>query len=163
MKPPGFALVNKFAPVIIAIQFWQCHDAKIMNTRPFNPGFRLSAMDVVVLLAGAIGSILAAKVASWLGMAIAFTVGHFFLFCNVFRMPRPLELAWAALFLLLLGSTAFMQQPGWLASFALSLAGTVVIVVFQMRQPSYHGVGWKIINPQLPQWWQAQVRSQHGG
>lgn len=127
-----------------------------MSTRPFSPGFRLSVMDMIVLVAGVIGSLLAAKVESWLGMATAFTVGHFFLFCNVFRMSRPLELAWAALFLLLTGSTAIMQQPGWFASFALSLAGTVVVVVFQMRQPSYHGIGWKIINPQLPQWWQAR-------
>lgn len=127
-----------------------------MSAPLFSPGFRLSTMDIAVLVAGAIGSLLAAQVHLWFGMAIAFTVGHFFLFCNVFRMPRYLELAWAALFLLLLGSTAIMQQPGWFMSFALSLAGTVVVVVFQMRQPSYHGIGWQTINPQLPQWWQAQ-------
>jgi hypothetical protein len=66
-----------------------------MSLRPFAPGFRLSAIDVGVVLAGAIGSFLVAQVESWFGLAIAFTVGHFFLFCNVFRMPRPLELAWA--------------------------------------------------------------------
>lgn len=126
-----------------------------MNAPIFSPGFRLSIMDIVVLIAGATGSLLAAQIQLWFGMAIAFTVGHFFLFCNVFRMPRYLELTWAALFLLLLVSTAIMQQPGWSTSFALSLAVTVVVVVFQMRQPSYHGIGWKTINPQLPQWWEA--------
>jgi hypothetical protein len=115
--------------------------------------------DVVVLIAGAIASLLVANVESWWGMTVAFTVGHFFLFCNVFRMPRPLELAWAALFLLLLGSTIMTQQPDWFTSFALSFGGTVVVVVFQLRQPSYHGIGWKMINPQLPQWWQARERS----
>lgn len=116
-------------------------------------------MDIAVLVVGAIGSLLAAQVQLWFGIAVAFTVGHFFLFCNVFRMPRYLELAWAALFLLLLVSTAIMQQPGWFLSFALSLAGTIVAVVFQMRQPSYHGVGWETINPQLLQWWQAKRNS----
>ena len=125
-------------------------------TRPFNPGFRISIADVIVLVTGAFASLLAANIEFWFGIAIVFTVGHFFLFCNVFRMPRSLELAWAALFLLLLGSTIVMQQPEWLVSYALSLMGTVVAVVFQMRQRSYHGIGWKMINPQLPQWWQAQ-------
>ena len=122
----------------------------------FNPGFRLSITDVIILIAGAIASLLVANIEFWFGIAIVFTVGHFFLFCNVFRMPRHLELAWAALFLLLLGSTIVMQQPDWLVSFGFSLIGTVVVVVIQLRQPSYHGVGWSRINPQLPQWWQAQ-------
>lgn len=93
-----------------------------MNTSTFSPGFRLSTLDIVVLVAGAIGSILDAQVQLWFGMAIAFTVGHFFLFCNVFRMPRPLELAWSAFFLLLIVSTITMQQPGWIASIVVSLA-----------------------------------------
>jgi len=130
-----------------------------MNLRPFNPGFRISAIDFGVLLAGAIGSYLIAQVESWLGLAIAFTVGHFFLFCNVFRMPRLLELVWSALFLALAGSSIAFQQPGWLFSFSLSLVGTAVLVAFQMRQPSYHGVGWNRINPQLPEWWRAQGNS----
>jgi hypothetical protein len=130
-----------------------------MSAPLFSPGFRLSTMDVVVLIAGVIGSLLVAQVQLWFGIAIAFTVGHFFLFCNVFRMPRSLEIAWAAFFLLLLGCTAIMQQPGWYMSFVLSLVGTVMVVVFQMRQPSYHGVGWETINPQLPQWWHNQENS----
>ena len=122
----------------------------------FRPGFRLSFTDIVVLAAGAVGSFLVAQMELWFGLAIAFVVLHFFLFCNVFRMPRHLELAWAALFLLLIGSTITMQQPGWPIAFALSLIGAVVLVLFHMRQPSYHGVGWKRVNPRLPQWWQAQ-------
>ena len=133
--------------------------AVIMSLKPFNPGFRLSAIDVGVLLAGVIGSFMVGQIELCLGLAIAFTVGHFFLFCNVFRMPRPLELAWAALFLTLSGSSIAFQQPGWFVSFALSLVGTAVVVVFQIRQPSYHGVGWQKINPQLPQWWRAQGNS----
>ncbi len=119
-------------------------------------------MDVIILMAGAIAALLVASIEFWFGMAIVFTVGHFFLFCNVFRMPRPLELAWAALFVLLLGSTIVRQQPDWLASFALSLMGTVVVVVFQLRQPSYHGIGWKTINPRLPEWWQAHGDARPG-
>lgn len=127
-----------------------------MSYRPFNPGFRLSVLDAVVLILGSIGSFLVAQVELMFGVAIAFTIMNFFLFCNVFRIPRHLELTWAAIYLLLIGSAMTMQQPGWLISFVLSVAVTLMVVVFQMRQPSYHGIGWKQINPQLPEWWQAQ-------
>jgi hypothetical protein len=125
-----------------------------MSNRPFNPGFRVSVLDAVVMILGAIGSFWVAQVELMFGVAIAFTIVNFFLFCNVFRVPRRLELTWTAIYLLLIGTTLTMQQPGWFISFALSLAVTLVVVVFQMRQPSYHGIGWKQINPRLPTWWQ---------
>ncbi|MBF0420248.1 MAG: hypothetical protein HQL78_08800 [Magnetococcales bacterium] len=123
----------------------------------FDPGFRISIMDGFILISGLIGSLLCMEIEVWFGIAIVFIVGHFFLFCNVFRISRPLELTWAALCILLLGSTILFQKPGWLPSFALSVVMTIVVVVIQMRQPSYHGIGWKTINPKLPQWWQSQT------
>ena len=127
-----------------------------MNTRPFSPGFRISSLDRVVLLLGAAASFLAAQVDAWLGLVVAFTVGHFFLFCNVFRMPRSLELVWAAVFVLLIGGTITFQVPEWPISFTASFVCTVLVVAVQMRRPSYHGVAWKRINPQLPAWWKDQ-------
>ncbi|MGZ5789699.1 MAG: hypothetical protein ACXWJF_09645 [Burkholderiaceae bacterium] len=112
--------------------------------------------DIVVLVVGTIGSFLVAQVELMFGLAIAFTIVNFFLFCNVFRIPRQLELTWAAIYLLLIGSTITMQLPGWFFSFGLSVAVTLVVIIFQIRQPSYHGMGWKQINPQLPEWWQVQ-------
>jgi hypothetical protein len=112
-------------------------------------------MDVIFLMARALASLLVANIEFWFGIAIVFTAGHFFLFCNVFRMSGPLELVWAALFVLLLGSTIVMQQPDWPASFALSLISTVVVVAFQLHEPSYHGIAWRMTNPRLPEWWQA--------
>jgi hypothetical protein len=122
----------------------------------FRPGFRLSSTDIAVLAAGAVGALLVGRLEFWFGLVIAFVVLHFFFFCNVFRMPRTLEFIWAALFLLLIGSTVTTQQPGWTISFVLALIGAAVLVLFQMSRPSYHGVGWRYINPQLPQWWQAR-------
>jgi hypothetical protein len=127
-----------------------------MSTPPFKPGFRIDAVDSVVLVAGAIGSVAAAQVEWWMGLVIGFTVGHFFLFCNVFRMARPLELTWTALFIALAASTITMGKPGWQVTIAVSLLATVVIIVVQMRRPSYHGVAWQRINPNLRKWWEAQ-------
>ena len=127
-----------------------------MTTKPFSPGFRISKTDTFVLIAGSIGAGLAARIEWWMGLIVAFVVGHFFLFCNVFRVARPLELAWAALFTSLAGSTIVIGQPGWPVTFAATLAATVVVIVMQMRSPAYHGVTWQSINPGLPQWWAAQ-------
>lgn len=91
-----------------------------------------------------------------MGLIIGFVVGHFFLFCNVFRVARPLELAWAALFTALAGSTIVVEQPEWPVTLATSLVATLLVIVVQMRKPSYHGIAWQWINPELPEWWEAQ-------
>jgi predicted membrane channel-forming protein YqfA (hemolysin III family) len=129
-------------------------------TRLFNPGFRLSFKDIIVLAVGTIAAIMVAQVDMWIGLVVAFVVLHFFLFCNVFRMPPRLELVWAGCFVLLGAGTLTIQQPGWPLSFALSFLLAVALVVYQMRQPSYHGVGWMHVNPALPQWWQAAARNE---
>lgn len=127
-----------------------------MTVPPFRPGFRISAVDAAVLVAGSAGAAVAAQAEWWMGAVVAFVVGHFFLFCNVFRVARPLELAWAALFLAMAGSTITTGMPGWPATLAASLAATVVVIVVQVRRPSYHGIAWQRINPALPEWWAIQ-------
>lgn len=127
-----------------------------MTTPPFQPGFRISATDIAVLVAGAIGSFLAAQAEWWMSLVIGFAVGHFFLFCNVFRVARPLELAWATLFVALAGSTITTEMPGWSITIATMLVATLVVVVLQLCKPSYHGIAWKRINPDLPHWWEEQ-------
>ena len=128
-----------------------------MTTHTFAPGFRLSAVDVVVLIAGTIASIALATMTWWWGLAVGFVLGHFFLFCNVFRMARPLELAWAAVFVVLAGGTITHETPGWMATFGISVITTICVIAIELRKPSYHGIGWQRINPNLPQWWDAHV------
>jgi hypothetical protein len=130
-----------------------------MTTRTFSPGFRCSALDVVVLVVGTITCIAAAQFDLRSAFVIGFTVGHFFLFCNMFRMSRPLELIWSAVFVGLCVATFQTGWPGWIATAALSLLMTVIVVAIEMRGPSYHGVCWRTINPRLPEWWEAQITS----
>jgi len=124
-----------------------------MNERLFSPGFRISTLDIAVLAGGAVGAIWAFQRYRWLGLVIAFTISHFFLFCNVLRMARPLELAWSAVFMSLAGSTITFSVPGWFPTFALSLVVTLIVALIQLRKPSYHGVAWHRFNPDLPRWW----------
>lgn len=127
-----------------------------MAKAAFAPGFRFSGLDGLVLVGGTVTAIVLATYVWWWGFVVAFVLAHFFLFCNVVRMARPLELAWAAVFLVLAGGTVAIETPGWLLTVLVSLVVTVVVVGVEMRKPSYHGVGWQRINPALPAWWAAR-------
>ena len=128
-----------------------------MRDRAFAPGFRLSPLDFVVLVGGT-----AAAGGVWLlapsaAFVIVFVVAHFFLFCNVFRISRALELAWGALFAVLAGATVTTGLPGWPISALIALFATVVIVVLEMRKASYHGIFWQVVNPGWHAWWNANA------
>lgn len=131
-----------------------------MKPKQFSPGFRLSKLDVCVLVIGAAAA--AGGVVQfdrWTGLAIAFVVLHFFLFCNIVRMSRPLELIWATSFAVLAIMVVQFHRLSWPATFGIAAFVTLILVLIEMRSPSYHGVGWRRINPQLSDWW----RAKHGG
>ena len=123
----------------------------------FSPGFRFSAFDALVLAVGGCGSLLVWPRIWWLGFVTAFAVGHFFLFCNVFRISRRLELIWAATFITLSLLTVFSGHLTWTAASLLSLAATTFVVGVELRKPSYHGVGWNHFNPNLRLWWETTI------
>jgi hypothetical protein len=127
-----------------------------MPSATFHPGLRFSAWDALVLVAGGVGVGVLATYAGWMAFVVGFTVGHFFLFCNVVRLSRARELLWAGVFVSLCAGTIVGEIPGWPWTVAIALAVTVAVVLSEMRQPSYHGVGWRTINPQLPAWWEAR-------
>lgn len=122
----------------------------------FAPGFRISLLDAVVLITGMIGAFIASSYAWWAGMVIGFVVGHFFLFCNVFRIARKPELIWAAVFIILTGPTVLTGMPGWIVTFIGSLIVAVVLIYLETQKPSYHGILWSKFNPGLREWWEKQ-------
>jgi hypothetical protein len=127
-----------------------------MTERRFAPGFRLSKLDVAILIAGGAFALAVGLVNVWFGLAIAFVVGHFFLFCNVLRMSRPLELIWATVFGGLAVASAVFGLIGWPVVLGVAALLTVVLAAIEMRRPSYHGVGWETLNPTLPGWCKRQ-------
>ncbi len=126
-----------------------------MPTPQFDPGFRMSLVDAAVLIFAALVLVFAPHDTPIPHVA-AFVVAHFFLFCNVVRLARALELIWAAVIIALAASTIALGTHGWLVTYTTSLALTIVVVAIEMRKPSYHGVGWRWINPGLRDWWEAQ-------
>jgi hypothetical protein len=121
---------------------------------PFAPGVRLSSVDVIVLVIGTIAAAALALMTWWWGFVVGFVLVHFFLFCNVFRIARSSELVWAAIFVGCVTETILAETPGWIITAVLSLLVTVAVLIVEMRKPSYHGLAWERINPELPVWWQ---------
>ena len=65
----------------------------MMGDGLYNPGFRMSILDLVVLVVADTIALGLWFVLGPIGLLFPFVVGHFFLFCNVFRTARNLELA----------------------------------------------------------------------
>ena len=92
-----------------------------------------------------------------ISLVIAFVTGHFFLFCNVFRISRRLEFFWAGVFIAFSGATIVSGFPNWLTTIIISLCTTIAVAAYEMKKPSYHGIFWQRINPGLKEWWDSNL------
>ena len=127
-----------------------------MQEPAFTPGLRFSILDGIVLIISAIATIALSMMTWQWGFIVGYVVVHFYLFCNVFRISRPLELIWAGIFVCLAGFTIVTESPGWAMAIAVSLVTTLIVIAIEMKKPSYHGVAWQKINPTLQSWWKAR-------
>ncbi len=112
------------------------------------PGFRFSKTDAVAIVVVA-----ASTVALWplileYSLLPAIVLGHFFLFCNIFRVPRRYELWWSLFFVLNVAGWVLANRFSWLAILLTQLPITIGVIVMAMRLPNYHGVGYRWICPQ---------------
>ena len=132
-------------------------------------GFRLSVADIAVIGLCAILTFTLlwveaiASVAGVFGPLVwlpAVALFHFFLFCNVFRIHRRLELTWAAVFvvncciwILLLWPMPFAgalhdgMNPVlmfWLCVLGVQTPVTVVLIVIAIFTEDYHGIGYRL-------------------
>ena len=126
----------------------------------FRPGFRFSRFDAIVLI---VGVLIAIALAFWNplpALVVAFVLGHFFLFCNVFRIARLPELIWAGIFFGLACFALFSNAPvrGWTLTFGASAVAAAILIALETRKPSYHGIGWRRFNPGLKDEWN-RIRS----
>jgi hypothetical protein len=106
------------------------------------PGFRFSVADGVAIVA-AVG----AAAALWDAVgAVALlppvVLGHFFLFCNVFRVRRGYELAWAAVFVVNVAGWCLTGGFTWAGVLLVQTPVTVACVVAEVCGSGYHGVGY---------------------
>jgi hypothetical protein len=113
------------------------------------PGVRLSKRDLVVLLLVAVVAYFLWPIMELGTALLLMVVGHFFLFCNVFRVPRKLELIWAAAFVLNVLGWRLGGSSSWEGVLAVQTPLTLLFILLAMQRQDYHGLGWKWINPQL--------------
>jgi hypothetical protein len=106
-----------------------------MAKQTFAPGFRLSLLDAIILVIGVAAALVLSTIVWWWGFVVGFVLGHFFLFCNMVRMARPLELIWSAEFVALAVATVATDVPGWFMTTTISLIVTVIVVAIEVRKP----------------------------
>ncbi len=123
-----------------------------MPERPPPPrrhGFRISTLDLLILIAGGLGITWLWQNENPLWWMAAIALGHFFLFCNVFLVWRRWELLWAAVFVgnvmthVSLGSLPALSVLLW------QLPMTLLVIILQIRSPWYHGIWADRLNPRL--------------
>ena len=119
------------------------------SAKPRTWGFQFSLNDAAAIGAfvGAVGVLCRLGNPLWWMLTIA--TGHFFLFCNVFRIIRRRELTWAGLFILNIGVWTWFDHRTWPCVLLCQLPLTVGFVVADTRAPGYHGVFARRLNPRL--------------
>ncbi len=113
---------------------------------------RLSFSDVAVLASACLGVWWMHRHNNDMWWIIAAVVGHFFLFCNVFRIRRSLELWWAAIFVINTAWWLAQGQTDWLPTMGYQAPVTLVVIIIEMYSPWYHGIGARRINRRLDEY-----------
>jgi hypothetical protein len=124
-------------------------------------GFRLSVVDVVFIVAAAIAVFLLRERLGTAVWIIPLAVGHFFLFCNVFRVRRSYELAWVGILFCNLAGWAAADRFSWLNVLAVQTPFTLAAFVLELRSRRYHGIFARRLNPHLDEWLTPPQLSDH--
>jgi hypothetical protein len=120
-------------------------------------GLHFSSLD-----AGAIAAFVGVAVVFWqwdspLWWMLAIAAGHFFLFCNVFRIIRRRELVWAGLFILNIGLWMWFGELICTRILACQLPLTAGLIFADLRAPGYHGIFADRLNPNLNDYLEGRI------
>ncbi|HWH72448.1 MAG TPA: hypothetical protein VNT26_24010 [Candidatus Sulfotelmatobacter sp.] len=131
------------------------HPSPVASRRTW--GFRFSLTDAVALVAfGAVAAGLY-RLESSFSWLVVIAAGHFFLFCNVFRLVRRRELIWTALYLLNVGFWLLLGRLDWFSVLACQLPVSVGVISWEMKATRYHGVGADRLNPALNDYLEGRI------
>jgi hypothetical protein len=110
------------------------------STNNRNWGFRFSLTDALALLVLAAAAAALYRGESDLWWLVVLVGGHFFLFCNVFRVARKRELVWAALLLVNVTLWIFLDRMDWLHVILLQVPVSIAVVISEITGSRYHGI-----------------------
>ncbi len=123
-------------------------------------GARLMPWDIPAALVCALFTAWAWPFMDTFALLGALVLGHFFLFCNVFRVRRSYELFWSALFLTNAAVCVHLFALDALPYMALFQAPiTLLVIAMEVRDWRYHGVLADRLNPELARYveWRANT------
>jgi hypothetical protein len=83
---------------------------------------------------------------------VPFAVGHFFLFCNMFRVRRSYELVWTGCALANVVGWHLAGAGGGWAVLAVQSPITIAVIGLELRSPRYHGIAARRLNPRLDEY-----------
>jgi hypothetical protein len=112
-------------------------------------GFRFTVFDALVLVAGLITTLIGLVYLPVLAILTPFTLGHFLLFCNVFRIGAERDLLWIAALLVNVGwwSWARPGEAPWAPIVLTQLPVTAILIGHAVLGRNYHGIACEWINP----------------
>ena len=116
---------------------WWRHD------RPW--GFRFSAMDASIFAGGVVATMVLWYFVGPFSLVVPYLLGHFFLFCNTFRVGGERSLIWVGTFL---ANVYFWPQTQHLlVHLSIQAVITLILVVQCVLGRNYHGLACTQINP----------------
>jgi hypothetical protein len=112
-------------------------------------GFRFSLTDAVALIV--FGTIIAIlhRFGNGLSWIVAIIAGHFFLFCNIFRVVRRRELIWAGIFVLNVSFWLLLGHLDWFNVLACQLPVSAGVIAWELKAARYHGIFADRLNARL--------------
>jgi hypothetical protein len=116
---------------------WWRHD------RPW--GFRFSSMDAFIFAGGIITTIALWYFIGPFALLVPYLLGHFFLFCNTFRVGGERSLIWVGSFLA--NVYLWPQTQNLLIHLAVQAIITLALIVQCVLGKNYHGFACGLVNP----------------
>jgi hypothetical protein len=103
-------------------------------------GFRFSVIDGLAIVICIVTTYFVYPIIEADAYLFPVVLGHFFLFCNIFRVRRNYELCWSALFLINFSYWRFYSDFNWLVLLACQTPVTLTAISAEIRSSNYHGI-----------------------
>lgn len=123
-------------------------EASLGSTRRRRPGFRFSTADAAIIVTVSVATWVFRDDLGQMALLPLVVLGHFILFCNVFRLRRSYELFWAVAFVVNVAAWQFAGRFAWPNVLLAQTPLTLLLIAAEMRGRRYHGVGYRWINPE---------------
>jgi len=113
------------------------------SDRPW--GFRFSWVDGTIVAAGLVVTMLAWPEFEQMTLAIPYLLGHFFLFCNPFRIGGERSLIWVVAFLM--NVAVWMRHQNTAGMIIIQMVVTILLIAHCVMGKNDHGWLCERINP----------------